>query len=108
VQSEVRALEGQLVFHNDIRRWFELKLDEPQCGQASIQLVHGGRARTRMEVDATRTNPVGPPFGSRRVNKGGSYLCHASYCWRYRNAARTGTDPDTATGHIGFRVARDI
>jgi formylglycine-generating enzyme required for sulfatase activity len=39
--------------------------------------------------------------------KGGSYLCHASYCWRYRNAARTGTEPDTSTGHIGFRVVRD-
>jgi formylglycine-generating enzyme required for sulfatase activity len=59
-------------------------------------------------VDATRVDPVGPPFGSRRLNKGGSYLCHESYCWRYRNAARTGTDPDTSTGHIGFRVVRDI
>jgi formylglycine-generating enzyme len=59
-------------------------------------------------INATRTNPVGPSFGNRRVNKGGSYLCHASYCWRYRNAARTGTDPDTSTGHIGFRVVRDI
>jgi formylglycine-generating enzyme required for sulfatase activity len=58
-------------------------------------------------IEATRTNPVGPPFGNRRVNKGGSYLCHASYCSRYRNAARTGTDPDTSTGHIGFRVVRD-
>lgn len=58
-------------------------------------------------VDATRVDPVGPPSGWRRVNKGGSYLCHKSYCWRYRNAARTGTDPDTSSGHIGFRVVRD-
>jgi formylglycine-generating enzyme required for sulfatase activity len=40
--------------------------------------------------------------------KGGSYLCHESYCWRYRNAARTGTPPDSSAGHIGFRVVRDI
>jgi formylglycine-generating enzyme len=59
-------------------------------------------------IGATRVDPVGPPFGNRRVNKGGSYLCHESYCWRYRNAARTGTEPDTSTGHIGFRVVRDI
>ena len=59
-------------------------------------------------IDATRADPIGPPSGSRHVNKGGSYLCHESYCWRYRNAARTGTDPDTSTGHIGFRVARDL
>jgi len=55
----------------------------------------------------TRVAPVGPPSGTYRLMKGGSYLCHASYCRRYRNAARTGTEPGTSTGHIGFRVARD-
>jgi sulfatase modifying factor 1 len=59
-------------------------------------------------LQATRHDPTGPPSGPRRVMKGGSYLCHASYCRRYRNAARTGTEPDTATGHITFRVARDV
>jgi formylglycine-generating enzyme required for sulfatase activity len=58
-------------------------------------------------VEAVRTDPVGPPAGTTRVMKGGSYLCHESYCRRYRSAARTGTAPDTSTGHIGFRVARD-
>lgn len=58
-------------------------------------------------LEATAVAPMGPPSGTRRVMKGGSYLCHASYCWRYRNAARTGTEPDTSTGHIGLRVARD-
>jgi formylglycine-generating enzyme required for sulfatase activity len=42
-----------------------------------------------------------------RVIRGGSYLCHASYCNRYRVAARTGTTPDSSTGHTGFRCARD-
>ena len=41
---------------------------------------------------------------SHKVMKGGSYLCHASYCHRYRIAARTGTPPDSATGHVGFRI----
>ena len=59
-------------------------------------------------VDAARRDPVGPPSGITRVMKGGSYLCHESYCRRYRNAARAGTSPDTSTGHIGFRVARDV
>jgi formylglycine-generating enzyme len=57
---------------------------------------------------ATRLDPVGPPGGDMRVMKGGSYLCHASYCWRYRNAARTGTEPEASTGHLGFRVARNV
>lgn len=43
-----------------------------------------------------------------RVLKGGSYLCHRSYCYRYRNAARTFNTPDTSCGHIGFRVVFDI
>jgi hypothetical protein len=59
-------------------------------------------------LQATRINPVGPPSGTTRVMKGGSYLCYESYCWRFRNAARTGTAADTSTGHIGLRVVRDI
>ena len=39
--------------------------------------------------------------------KGGSNLCHVSYCYRYRIAARMGHSADTSTGHIGFRVAYD-
>lgn len=43
-----------------------------------------------------------------RVLKGGSFLCHATYCWRYRIAARSGNSPDSTTTHQGFRVAFDI
>ena len=57
---------------------------------------------------ATPVNPVGPPSGATRVMKGGSYLCHVSFCFRYRNAARTANTPESATGNIGFRVARDV
>ena len=42
-----------------------------------------------------------------RVMKGGSYLCHRSYCYRYRIAARSGRSTDTSAGHIGFRLAYD-
>ncbi len=57
---------------------------------------------------ASPLNPLGPPTGATRVLKGGSYLCHESYCWRYRNSARTGNSPDTSAGNIGFRVVRDL
>jgi hypothetical protein len=50
VKSEARTLEGQLIFHDDIRKWFELKLDQPQCEQTSIQLVRGERDWTPLEV----------------------------------------------------------
>jgi formylglycine-generating enzyme required for sulfatase activity len=57
------------------------------------------------ESPATRLDPRGPGTGSARVTRGGSYLCHESYCNRYRVAARTSSTPDTSTGHIGFRCA---
>jgi formylglycine-generating enzyme required for sulfatase activity len=43
-----------------------------------------------------------------KILKGGSYLCHRSYCYRYRVAARTGRSPDTSAGHTGFRIAVDL
>jgi formylglycine-generating enzyme required for sulfatase activity len=42
-----------------------------------------------------------------RAIRGGSYLCHASYCNRYRVAARSFNTPDSSTGNMGFRVARE-
>jgi formylglycine-generating enzyme len=42
----------------------------------------------------------------RKVMKGGSYLCAANYCQRYRPAARMGQPVDTSTCHLGFRCIR--
>jgi formylglycine-generating enzyme len=39
--------------------------------------------------------------------RGGSYMCHESYCNRYRVAARTSNDPESSSGNLGFRCARD-
>lgn len=56
---------------------------------------------------APRGNPRGPEHGERRAMRGGSYLCHESYCNRYRCSARSSNTPDTSTGHLGFRCAAD-
>lgn len=53
-------------------------------------------------------DPPGPAAGSARVQRGGSYLCHASYCFRYRVAARSSNTPESTTAHAGFRVARSL
>jgi formylglycine-generating enzyme required for sulfatase activity len=55
-----------------------------------------------------RHNPTGPERGEARVMRGGSYLCHASYCRRYRVSARSANGPDASTGNLGFRVAYDL
>lgn len=49
-------------------------------------------------------NPTGPETGDRRVLRGGSYLCHDSYCNRYRNSARSSNTPDSSMGNAGFRT----
>ncbi len=54
---------------------------------------------------ATRLDPAGPPDGSQRVIRGGSHLCHDSYCNRYRVSARTSNTPDSSTSNMGFRCA---
>jgi formylglycine-generating enzyme len=57
------------------------------------------------EFSAKRTlhNPTGPITGDAKVMKGGSFLCHASYCNRYRVAARNSNTPDSSASNIGFR-----
>jgi formylglycine-generating enzyme required for sulfatase activity len=52
-------------------------------------------------------DPTGPAAGARRVMRGGSYLCHASYCNRYRVDSRSGNTPDSAATNLGFRCVRD-
>jgi formylglycine-generating enzyme required for sulfatase activity len=42
----------------------------------------------------------------RRSLRGGSFLCHDSYCNRYRVAARNSNTPQTTASSIGFRVAQ--
>jgi sulfatase modifying factor 1 len=52
-----------------------------------------------------RVNPRGPRDGAGKVMRGGSYLCHASYCRRYRTSARMSNTPDSSAGNVSFRVA---
>lgn len=53
-------------------------------------------------------DPTGAASGQSKVMKGGSFLCHASYCNRYRVAARTSNTPDSSASNIGFRCARAV
>ncbi|MFK3677793.1 formylglycine-generating enzyme family protein [Microbacterium sp. NPDC090218] len=64
----------------------------------------------RFDADAYRRAAAGSsPAASAatadaRVLRGGSYLCHASYCNRYRNSARSANTPDSSMGNAGFRT----
>ena len=54
-------------------------------------------------------DPTGPdmPDDAPRVQRGGSYLCHDSYCMRYRVDARSHNTPESCAGNLGFRVVRN-
>ena len=65
-------------------------------------------------ANALSINPLGPekPWDPdelealKRVTRGGSFLCHVSYCESYRTAARRGTAYDSGASHIGFRCVK--
>lgn len=46
---------------------------------------------------------AGERADGRLVMKGGSYLCHESYCRRYRPSGRIGSTADSSSGNVGFR-----
>jgi formylglycine-generating enzyme required for sulfatase activity len=50
-------------------------------------------------------DPEGAVNGYARVQRGGSFLCHESYCDRYHVHSRTQNDPDSSASNLGFRVA---
>ena len=54
-----------------------------------------------------RTNDPMQPGVPKRVMRGGSFLCNASYCSGYRVTARMKSSPDTGLEHTGFRCVSD-
>lgn len=63
-------------------------------------------------LEGLTNNPVGPADGAgtthpyQKVLKGGSFLCHASYCTGYRVARRSSSGWDSGSNHIGFRCVK--
>lgn len=51
-------------------------------------------------------DPRNPLVADSRVQKGGSFLCHASYCSSYRPSAKMASPPDSGLSHLGFRCVK--
>jgi formylglycine-generating enzyme required for sulfatase activity len=83
--------------------------------QWTADLYRADEFSRRAGNEAMCDNPQGPtstydpadPYAVRRVIKGGSFLCHVTYCESYRPSARRGTPPDTGSAHVGFRLVKD-
>jgi formylglycine-generating enzyme required for sulfatase activity len=54
-----------------------------------------------------RANPTGPPRGTERVLRGGSWMCSDNFCRGYRTAARNKSEPDSGLNNTGFRCVKD-
>lgn len=59
------------------------------------------------ETWINRMNGMKKNGPAHHVTKGGSYLCHISYCMRYRPAARHSLEEDSPANHTGFRCVWD-
>jgi sulfatase modifying factor 1 len=59
----------------------------------------------RYHQETAACDPLQQQATGRRSLRGGSFLCHASYCNRYRVAARGSNTPGSSASNIGFRVA---
>ncbi len=81
------------------------------CGDFYTDSYYEQEAKKGLSV-----NPKGPtasydprePYTPKRVIRGGSFLCHASYCKGYEITARMKTAPDTGLNHLGFRCVQDV
>jgi formylglycine-generating enzyme required for sulfatase activity len=70
---------------------------------------------TQLSKTKLAINPKGPtksydpdePLITKRVMRGGSFLCNDSYCSGYRVSARMKSSPDSGMEHLGFRCVMD-
>ena len=79
--------------------------DVPRCACGGA--ARGGDGDVRPDDGAPGPMPTPAPATALVALKGGSYLCAAEYCARYRPAARIGLTADSTTAHVGFRCAAD-
>jgi formylglycine-generating enzyme len=73
--------------------WYDPQAYLARAGQLVVDPLGPGKALGRL---------------AQRVQRGGSYLCHESYCTRYRPGARQGTAADSSSSHAGVRCAKSV
>ena len=80
--------------------------DNPKGPNSPIdhQMLQYIERSIRLPKEAKPAHPLSFLYSS----KGGSFLCHHTYCLRYRPAARHYSEGFSPTNHTGFRCAKDL
>ena len=77
------------------------------CTMSPATSGNGARTSSSPSYHRLRADdPLEREPAPNRSMRGGSFLCHDSYCNRYRVAARSSNTPDSSSSNIGFRVVR--
>jgi len=76
---------------------------DPETYERRVREAGPGECCVDPQGPATTRDPRNPYSADSRVQKGGSFLCNASYCSSYRPSAKMGTPTDTGMNHVGFR-----
>lgn len=72
--------------------WFDDEYYKSLAGKTTVDPQGSDHSYDRAE-----------PYTPKRIQKGGSFLCHISYCERYRPSARQQSTHDSGMSHVGFR-----
>ena len=89
-----------------VEDWWTIDHAGPPRGRSTEVMVVTDLATMASTNRTAALDPTGPLTGDEKTKKGGSYLCHESFCFRYRSVARHKNTPDSATSNNGFRCAR--
>lgn len=95
--------QGTFPNHNSLKDGYEGTCPVDMFPQNDFGLHNmAGNVWEWTEDSWTEDNP------KEKVKKGGSYLCHRSYCYRYRCSARSHNTEDSSAGNLGFRCAKSV
>lgn len=105
--------QGDFPIHNTGADGYLLTSPVGAYGETTLGLTDMGGNVWEWTADwyrsyAERNRPFTASASSEKVQRGGSFLCHAKYCHGYRVSARSHSTPETALFHTGFRTARDV
>jgi formylglycine-generating enzyme len=110
--------QGKFPFENSIEDGYKFASPVGIFGKTPLGLTDmtgnvwqwcdNGRFEYKQVADALQKGEKINVVETEKAQKGGSYLCEASWCHGYRVSGRSFSSPETSLMHVGFRCVKDI